>query len=171
MNAISRFEFKRDFWHSVVMLTLGFWLSASLVLDWVIMPSLYISGMMVQSGFATAGYVVFWNFNRMELLAAAIILTGVLVLSKTQQTANSWHLGAIALSLTLLFVTVVDTYFLTPQMSAVGLNLSLFQTVPEIPTTMNVLHGGYWLLEAVKLVCGGTLLTWCMKQVFGVLNP
>jgi len=46
MNAISNLEFKRSTWQIAILLTLGFWLSASLVLDWVIMPSLYFAGMM-----------------------------------------------------------------------------------------------------------------------------
>ncbi|PHJ97770.1 membrane protein, partial [Nostoc linckia z7] len=84
MTAISNVAFKRPIWQTAIILTLGFWLSASLVLDWVIMPSLYLSGMMNQGGFTTAGYAIFWNFNRMELLSAAVVLTGALVLSKTQ---------------------------------------------------------------------------------------
>jgi hypothetical protein len=56
------------------MLTLGFWFSSSIILDWVIIPSLYVSGMMTQSGFASAGYLIFWNFNRIELVCAALIL-------------------------------------------------------------------------------------------------
>jgi len=59
-------------------LTLGFWLSGSLILDWVILVCVF--GMMTQAGFATAGYLIFWNFNRIELLSAALVLTGVLVM-------------------------------------------------------------------------------------------
>ena len=80
MNAASSFQLKRPIWQTVVMLTLGFWVGGSLVLDWVILPSLYVSGMMTQTGFTTAGYLIFWNYNRIELLAAALVLTGVLVL-------------------------------------------------------------------------------------------
>lgn len=85
-------------------MTLYFWLSGSLVLNWVIIPSLYISGMMTQSEFAI-GYLIFWNFNRIELLSAALVLTGVLV---GAQATNNWHRGAIILSL-LLLVSLVDT--------------------------------------------------------------
>ncbi|MFH7025583.1 MAG: hypothetical protein ACHBN1_09290 [Heteroscytonema crispum UTEX LB 1556] len=159
MNITSSVEFKRSTWQNVVMLTLGFWLSASLVLDWVIMPSLYLSGMMTQAGFATAGYVIFWNFNRIELLAAGVVLTGVLALNNT----INWHRAGIILSVLLLAVTLLDTYSLTPQMSAIGVQLNLFDTVAEIPANMNLLHGGYWVLEAVKLIAGGTLLKWCWR--------
>lgn len=164
MTAASSIELKRPIWQSIVMLTLGFWLSGSLILDWVIMPSLYVSGMMTQSGFATAGYLIFWNFNRIELLAAALVLTGVLVLGKTQFAANNWCRGAIVLSLLLLAISIIDTYFLTPQMCAAGLQLNLFESAREIPATMSQLHAGYWLMEAVKLVAGGTLLGWCFRQ-------
>ncbi|NWF61910.1 MAG: DUF4149 domain-containing protein [Fischerella sp.] len=161
MNTVSSFGFKRPIWQSIVMLTLGFWLSASLFLDWVIMPSLYVSGMMTQASFATAGYVIFWNFNRIELLAAGLVLTGVLALNKTQ---SNWRVSSLVLAVLLLAISLVDTYFLTPQMSAIGLQLNLFQAAADIPANMNVLHGGYWLLEAVKLVAGGTLLTWYWRQ-------
>jgi hypothetical protein len=141
-------------------LTLGFWLSASLVLDWVIMPSLYLSGMMNQSGFTTAGYVIFWNFNRLELLSAAVILTSILAWGKTQ---SFWRLDGIILSGILLTISLLDTYFLTPQMCAVGVQLNLFASA-AIPSTMNLLHSGYLLLEVVKLVSGGMLLSWCWRQ-------
>lgn len=163
MTAASSIQLKRPIWQTIVMLTLGFWLSGSLILDWVIMPSLYVSGMMTQSGFATAGYLIFWNFNRIELLSAALVLTGVLTLG-TQFAANNWRRSAIALSVLLLAISLIETYFLTPQMSATGLQLNLFESAAEIPVTMNQLHVGYWVLEAVKLIAGGTLLSWCFRQ-------
>ncbi|AFZ60419.1 hypothetical protein H6G54_01485 [Anabaena cylindrica FACHB-243] len=161
MNAISNWEFKRSTWQTAIMLTLGFWLSATLVLDWVIMPSLYISGMMNQASFSTAGYAIFWNFNRLELLSASVVLTGVLAICKAK---SNWHLNSIVLSVLLLTVALLDTYFLTPQMCAVGTSLSLFAE-SVVPVTMNVLHGGYFLLEVFKLVAGAMLLNWCWQEV------
>ncbi|ARV58750.1 hypothetical protein BZZ01_08950 [Nostocales cyanobacterium HT-58-2] len=161
MSAISSVELKRPIWQSIAILTLGFWLSASLFLDWVIMPSLYVSGMMTQASFASAGYVIFWNFNRIELLSAGLVLTSVLALYNNKP---KWSYSTIILSVLLLAITLVDTYFLTPQMSALGMGLNLFQTTAETPVSMDVLHGGYWILEAVKLVAGGTLLGWCWRR-------
>ncbi|MDJ0736608.1 MAG: hypothetical protein QNJ47_21505 [Nostocaceae cyanobacterium] len=161
MNTISNFQYKRPIWQTIVIFTLGFWLSASLVLDWVIMPSLYVSGMMTQSSFATAGYVIFWNFNRLELLAAAITLTSILALGNT---APKWRRRGLILSVLLLGVSLMDTYVLTPHMSAMGLQLNLFQTAAEIPANMTMLHCSYWVLEAIKLVTAGTLLSWCWWQ-------
>ena len=152
---------KRPLWQTIVVLTLGFWFSGSLILDWVIMPSLYVSGMMTQSGFATAGYSIFWNFNRLELLSAALVLTGMLALG-TQSAANGWRRG-VALSVMLLAVSLIDTYFLTPQMCAAGLHLNLFEAV-EAPTAMGQLHTAYWVLEVAKLGASGTLLFWCYQQ-------
>lgn len=62
MNAISNVELKRPLWQAVAMLTLGFWLSASLVLTWVIMPSLYVTGMMTQPSFASTDLRNFLEF-------------------------------------------------------------------------------------------------------------
>ncbi|MFN6570712.1 DUF4149 domain-containing protein [Dendronalium sp. ChiSLP03b] len=161
MNTLSTVEFKRPIWQTAVMFALGFWLSASVVLDWVIMPSLYFSGMMSQTGFSTAGYVIFWNFNRIELLSAAVVLTGVLALRKTQ---SRWHISGIVLSIMLLVIALLDTYFLTPHMSAVGTHLNLFEAASAIPAQMNLLHGSYFVLEVVKLIAGGALLNWCWRQ-------
>ncbi|PLZ99498.1 hypothetical protein CEN50_07135 [Fischerella thermalis CCMEE 5268] len=161
MNTVSSFGFKRPTLQSIVMLTLGFWLSASLLLDWVIMPSLYVSGMITQASFATAGYVIFWNFNRIELLAAGLVLTCVLALNQTQ---SNWRSGSLILSILLLAISLTTTYWLTPEMSAIAMQLNLFETTAEVPSNMNLLHGGYWLLEVIKLVAGGTLLSWCWRQ-------
>lgn len=164
MNAASSFQLKQTNWQSLVVLALGFWLSSSLVLDGVIMPSLYISGMMTQPGFTTAGYLLFWNFNRIELLSAAFVLTGVLVLGKTRVAGTHWSRNATVLSLLLLAISLIDTYFLTPQMCATGIQLNLFESLTEVPTLMNQLHVGYWVLEVIKFVAGGTLLSWCFRQ-------
>jgi hypothetical protein len=118
--------------------------------------------MMNQGGFTTAGYAIFWNFNRMELLSAAVVLTGALVLSKTQFQRG---ISSIVISLLLLSVAVLDTYFLTPQMCAIGIQLNLFEAAVAIPSTMGLLHGSYWLLEVIKLVAGGILLSWCWRDV------
>ncbi|MFM6154561.1 MAG: hypothetical protein ACKO3K_08420 [Cuspidothrix sp.] len=154
MNAISNLEFKRSTWQTAIILTLGFWLSASLVLDWVIMPSMYFAGMMKEASFSTAGYVVFWNFNRLELLASGVVLTSVLAISKTQ---SHWHWSSIILSGLLLTVAALDTYFLTPQMCALGANFSLLAS-NSVPATMDFLHSSYFLLEILKVVAGAMLL-------------
>jgi hypothetical protein len=165
MNAISNIESnlerKRPIWQTVTTMTLGFWLSVSLFLDWVIMPSLYLSGMMSQDGFASAGYSLFWNFNRIELLCASLVLTGVLVILNNQLRSAP---RVIFLAILLLGISLADTYFLTPQMSAVGVSLSMFESVVEIPAKMNILHGFYWVLDLVKLVAGGVVLGWCWRQ-------
>ncbi|AFY47989.1 hypothetical protein Nos7524_2139 [Nostoc sp. PCC 7524] len=161
MDTISKLEYKRPSWQAVVLFALGFWLSASLLLDWVVMPSLYLSGMMQQPDFTTAGYVIFWVFNRLELLFAAVVLTGVLVWNKTH---DQWNISCVILGVTLLAIALFNTYLLTPQMCAVGVHLNLFDTVSTIPTEMNLLHGGYFFLEVIKLVAGGTLFIRCWQQ-------
>lgn len=164
MTAVSSLQSKQPIWQTILMLTLGLWLGGSLILDWVVMPSLYVSGMMTQAGFTTAGYAIFWNFNRIELLAAAVVLTSVLTLNQTAFITNNWRRGAVILASLLLGIALVNTYFLTPQMCATGVQLNLFESAREIPTTMNQLHAAYWFMEAVKLIVGGTLLGWCYKQ-------
>jgi len=57
--------------------------------------------MMTQAGFAT-GYLIFWNFNRIELLSAALVLIVLVVSSNI--LPNKWRRSAIALSVLLLYL-------------------------------------------------------------------
>ena len=165
MTAItSRVESIRPRWQAIVMVALIFWLSGSLILDLVIMPSLYVSGMMTSPEFATAGNLMFWGFNRVELICAGLVATGLMVLSNLSNGFGKDQRTAIILSLVLLAIALIDTYALTPQMSALGIQLNLFDATAEVPTGMNLLHQGYFGLEAVKLAVGGTLLSWCYQH-------
>jgi hypothetical protein len=163
MAAISGFELKRPAWQTTVIFTLAFWLSSSLILDLVIMPGLYATGMMTQSGFATAGYSIFWIFNRIELLCAALVLTGLLAVRGTQNNSSPEVRREILLSAFLLAIALIYTYILTPEMSALGLQLNLFSPAGT-PAAMTTMHEGYWVLEALKLIVGGTLLSWCYRH-------
>ncbi|NET00859.1 MAG: hypothetical protein F6K62_22735 [Sphaerospermopsis sp. SIO1G2] len=162
MNTISNLQIRRSVWQTAIMLTLGFWLSSSLLLDWIIMPSLYLSGMMTETGFAAAGYTIFWNFNRLELLLAAIAFTSVMAMSKAQ---SNWRLDSIFLSCLLLIVALLDTYLLAPQMCALGSNLTLFVGTNTMDKTMSLLHSSYFILEALKLLAAGILLNRCWQAV------
>lgn len=163
MAAISGVELKRPVWQTTGIFTLAFWLSSSLILDLVIMPSLYATGMMTQAGFATAGYSIFWIFNRIELVCAALVLTSILAAQSTQQPSRKEN-RTIILSVILLGIALIYTYFLTPEMSALGLQLNLFDSTTVIPANMNQMHVGYWLLEALKLIGCSTLLGLCYRN-------
>jgi hypothetical protein len=165
MTAIttSRVESIRPRWQAIVMVALIFWLSGSLIIDLVIMPSLFVSGMMTSPEFATAGNLMFWGFNRVELICSGLVATGLMVLSNLFGDFGKRSRTAILLSLVLLAIALIDTYALTPQMSALGMQLNLFDTA-EVPSSMNLLHQGYFALEAVKLAVGATLLGWCYQN-------
>jgi hypothetical protein len=49
-------------------------------------------------------------------------------------------------------------------MSALGLQLNLFDPGAEIPVVMNQLHGSYLALEAFKLAAAGSLLALFYRQ-------
>ncbi len=163
ITTTSRVESIKPRWQAIVMVALIFWLSGSLIIDLVIMPSLYVSGMMTSPEFAAAGNLMFWGFNRVELVCAGLIATGLMVLNNLSSGFGKQSRTVIILSLVLLAIVLIDTYALTPQMSALGMQLNLFDTA-EIPTGMNVLHQGYFALEAVKWAIGGTLLTFCYQH-------
>ena len=163
MSAIPTFENKQPIWQTVATLTLGFWLSACLLLDAVIMPSLYASGMMVQSNFASAGYTIFSVFNRIELVCAGLVLTGIFTTLGLHKDGGNRRI-AIIFSIVLMAVALIDTYGLTPQMSALGMQLNLFESGVEVPAAMNQMHAGYWVLEMLKLAAGTIVLGWLIKN-------
>jgi hypothetical protein len=151
-----------DRWQSVVMITLAFWLSGSVIIDLIIMPGLAAAGMTTQPGFASAGYLLFEVFNHLELLCGALVLTGLLVLSSHQEIIKSKR--SIILSGILLAISLIYTYILTPEMSGWGLQLSLFEPVTSISGTMIGMQYSYWLLELGKLVAGTLILLECQQQ-------
>jgi hypothetical protein len=164
MNTVSERNWRSIDWPTLVMLTLGFWLSASLVIDLVIMPSLSASGMTALNGFASAGYVLFGLFNRIELVCAAIVLSGFLVFYRNHTLIHLRLNWSLALAAILFTIPLIYTYILTPQMSGLGLSLNVFETLQTMPTGMIHLHEGYWLLEGIKLIAGVTLLRWCYRD-------
>jgi hypothetical protein len=164
MNTVSDHQLKQVNWSTIVMFALGFWLSSSLILDLVVIPGLSAAGMMTQGGFASAGYLIFGIFNRIELLCAASVLTGFLVFRRHHSLTHSVEPWSTILSGVLLVIPLVYTYILTPQMSALGLQLSLFESTNTMPAAMISMHEGYWALETVKFLVGLTLLRWCYRD-------
>ncbi|MDX2097134.1 MAG: DUF4149 domain-containing protein, partial [Leptolyngbyaceae cyanobacterium bins.59] len=112
---------KSSTWKLLTIIALAFWLSGSVLLGTVVMPSLYVTGMMTQPDFASAGYTLFGIFNRVELVCAALALTGVFVLRSHHDLWHRRGYAGVILASVLLLITLVDTYTLTPQMSAMGL--------------------------------------------------
>lgn len=164
MSTIPTFENKQSLWQTVAILTLGFWLSGAVLLDAVIMPSMYASGMMMESNFAAVGYTIFSVFNRVELVCAALVLTGLFTTLAWQKEGDNKNLIAIIGSLILMAIALVDTYGLTPQMSALGMQLNLFDPTAEASVLMNQMHASYWVLEMLKLATGTIVLGWFIHQ-------
>ncbi|MBM0743582.1 hypothetical protein JOY44_18515 [Phormidium sp. CLA17] len=158
MNTLSYPSSQRSPWKVALFLTLAFWLSISLMLDGIVMPSLYVSGMMTSPDFATAGYSLFWIFNRVELLCAAVIFTSVLMSRYVCHPFYRPGFLSIILSVVLLTISLIDTYGLTPQMGALGISLNWLNPSTEISVEMNQLHAGYWLLEMLKIAASAALL-------------
>lgn len=163
MNTTSNRSFNAISWSTIIMFALGFWLSSSLLIDAVIIPGLSAAGMMVQAGFASAGFLIFGIFNRIELLCAALVLTGFLVFRRNHNLAHQQN-WTILLSGILLAIAIVYTYILTPQISSLGLNLNLFDSATTMPAGMIWRHGAYWALESLKFAVGATLLRWCYRN-------
>ena len=165
----------RPAWTPWVLAIAGFWLSSNLVLDFLVMPVMYVSGMTTQTDFATAGYSLFWSFNRIELLCAAVILTGVLALQRRPCEFEVSHSGsrcrwALAIGIALLSLTLIDTYLLTPEMSAMALSLDTASTITITPA-MEWMHAAYWLLEVIKVTCLGVLIGLCFGDLSDQKTP
>ncbi|MEB3229848.1 MAG: hypothetical protein VKJ64_02475 [Leptolyngbyaceae bacterium] len=133
------------------------------------MPTLYATGMMTSPDFATAGYSMFWIFNRLEILWAALALTATI--GWYQYQAKAIGPKALALALVMMAITMVSTYWLTPTMSALSLNLNALESVEAVPAAMNWMHGGYFSLECLKLTLGIGLGLMCCRQEAIALTP
>lgn len=177
-SPLSRHQFK---WDVLVLAVATFWLSSSVLLDFFMMPMMYESGMMNEPGFASAGYGMFWLFNRVELLCAAAVLSGLLALrhrfgssdgrfdGRGAVASGSRSRWALMISGVLLAIAFTYTYFLTPHMSALGINLSGNFSEPA-PQAMGYLHALYWGLEAIKLFAAGWLIKLCYRDVAAVFE-
>ena len=58
----------------------------------------------------------------------------------------------------LLAIALIYTYFLTPQMSSMGLTLDQFNLEQVTASSMKTMHLVYWSLEITKLTVGTVLL-------------
>lgn len=157
-------------WDSAVLFLAVFWLGGSLILDFVVMPMLYMSGMMTAPGFASAGYSLFELFNHVEMLMSGLILTSVLAMRQSHaegavETSGSRSRWALYLSFGLAAIALTYTYVLTPYMGAIGIALDMPGVIHIVPHTMNWMHGAYWGLEVTKVLVLGFLLRLCYGDI------
>ncbi|MEO0541080.1 MAG: hypothetical protein AAFZ80_09485 [Cyanobacteria bacterium P01_A01_bin.105] len=172
MTRLSSLSTQQFRWGSLVLFVATFWFSVSVFLDLLLMPMMYESGMMAQTGFASAGYSLFWMFNRLEMLCAALILTALLGLHQRIRdrmhaviVSGSRSRWALAMGGALLGLTLVYTYLLTPEMGALGLSLTTATDAATIPPAMGWMHGLYWSLEVLKLGAIAGLLKLCYRDI------
>lgn len=157
MSALFSHASESTKWRTIAIFVLGFWLSSSLVLDFIVMPGLYATGMMQAANFAIAGYSIFWLFNHLELLCASVVLTGVLVLwqasPKRLISRRMLTVAAVLVAIPLLY-----TYVCTPVMAQLGMTLDWFSPTAAVPEQMTQMHSAYFGLELVKLSLAAVLL-------------
>lgn len=120
------------------------WLGARLVVDGLLMPLLFGNGMMQTASFPSLAGEFFAWLDRLELLAAGLLLTASLLRNRLQLDP------AILLATNLLLaIALLQTYWLTPSLS--GLSFAL-QQAGEMPTAMPLQQGLLWALETTKLL-------------------
>ena len=158
MNTLSVKRFKAVNWQAMAMFALGFWLSASLLLDCLIIPGLLSAGMMNEAGFASASYSIFGAFNHVELLCAAVVLASSLVINYSRNLSRIRLDKSLVIAGFLLAIAACYTYVIMPQMSALGMSLNEFNGTEVVGNSMMTMHVVYWTLEASKLILGTALL-------------
>ncbi len=149
--------------HRVLGFALALWLGGSALLDFIVMPTLYFTGMMDSSNFASAGESLFLTFNNLEIILGAIVLAAVLAHRHEPNIEAHRSLGGLGLPLVMLTVALLYRYLLTPQMAGIGLQLD-WMVDSTIPASMMMMHAGYWLMEGVKLTAGIVLLNRCFRM-------
>lgn len=167
MNTISHSHHqdqKEINWSAIILFALGFWLSGSFLLDFVLIPALSASGMMIDGSFASAGFLIFGIFNRIELICASLVLTCAFVFAFNHNFDAKKQTLFVTFSSLLLLIALSYTYLFIPNMSAWGLCLNQFSINTTMPKAMISWHEGYWLLEALKYSLGFTLLRWNYKK-------
>ncbi|WP_072622078.1 hypothetical protein [Spirulina major] len=153
-------------WPALILFTLGFWLSGSLLLDGVVIPSLYVSGMMMQSDFASAGYVLFEAFNHLELICAACVFTACLALWSSHSLTQHQERLFVVTAGVLFAIALLYTYGLTPLLSSVGIHLDwLAPTANPFSGSMLTMQLSYWGLEVIKFIAGFSLVRWCYREM------
>lgn len=162
-NTLKKVAFPWD-WNMVVMGVLGFWLSASLMLDLLVIPVLSATGMMADTGFISAGYVLFGLFNRVELVCAALVLAAFFMFHTQQRFGDRQGLQSLMLASGLLNIALLYTYVVTPQLSGWGIEMESMTTLGTMPIAMVWWHGCYWVLEVLKFSLGLTLWRWCYPK-------
>jgi len=144
----------KRFWIYSLSLILALWAGGTIVLDFVVMPSLANAGMMSSSNFIPAGFSIFHRFNGAEVIIGSLIMSGTLALLIQNQIS---HRGRLALISTLLFLIPCIYFFvLSPQMAGIGLTSDLSAAPPE---AMNSMHYLYWVLDLLKVSCVGLYLS------------
>jgi Domain of unknown function (DUF4149) len=161
-------------WLTAIAGVLGFWLSATLLVDFTIMPSMYFSGMMSTPNFGAVGYTLFSVFNRVELICGAAALSVGLWLWQSEVLNRKQKIEIGVSSILLLLIALCYTFILTPQMGGLSIdlhmldsfssanggleNLQMHSTISDVPAGMNQMHVLYWGLEALKITLLATVL-------------
>ncbi|MCS6815070.1 MAG: hypothetical protein NZ772_16060 [Cyanobacteria bacterium] len=155
---------QRARWRVVVIACLAFWLSSSLLMDFILMPSLYTAGMLASADFVPAGYSLFWWFNRVEVMCGALVLTGIWILRSYQDVLHRKGLAPVLMAILLLTIALLYMYVLAPSMSALSLDLNLFEPITRSTAQLAAmvhLQISYLGVEFLKLLVTGTLLGLC----------
>jgi hypothetical protein len=108
--------------------------------------------------------LLFGIFNHLELVCAAIVLCSFVVFHRYHTLIHLPEHRSLLFAGVLFVITLIYTYFLTPNLSAMGLLAPV--TASGMSGEMMSLQIGYWFLEVVKGLIAFTLLRWCWRDAF-----
>lgn len=161
MDLLAGKQHKSINWTAIIFGSLAFWLSGSFILDFVVIPSLSVTGMMETADFASAGFTIFSIFNHIELVCASLVLTGILVVGFLNNFQGKKQVLFTIFSAVLFLITLAYTYAIIPNLTGWGLSIHQFTNSAEMSKSMIMWQESYWILEAIKFVLGGIILRWC----------
>lgn len=160
MNISKKIINKELNWQGIITSALAFWISGSLLLDFVLIPSLSVGGMMNDGGFASVGYILFGIFNRLEIICASLVVTVALAYYFQRRFEQRKQIIFLLFANLLFFIALAYTYVFTPHLSAWGLSLNEFASAGEMPPAMISWHEGFWFLEGIKYLLMVNILRW-----------
>jgi hypothetical protein len=153
----------QQLWIFGLSLILALWIGATVLLDFIVMPSLADAGMMSSAQFIPFGFSLFHQFNGIELIAGSMMLSGAILLLAQTEISHRIRFGLT--STALFLIPFVYFYYLGPEMAGLGLASNLSE---GIPSSMNVMHYTYWGLDLLKLSCVGLYLSELWHSLNGI---
>ena len=150
----------------LVTLFLAVWIGGSLVVDAMVIPSIF--GLLPRVDAIDVGQAVFQRFNFLESLLGAATLLLAFALGRTGWGTRRRHLAATLVLLGMTLLSLVFLLGLTPAiiakvqaLRAAGVDLTGTDDMPPDRRALGTIHTIYAVLDLLKIV-GGAVVFWLL---------